>query len=321
MKKLILLLLCSLFCLATHAQTADELYQKAKNRNEKKDYNGAVALIDKAIALKPTCDYYYVRAIYVHNSGDKEGAQKQARDIIDIFPDSVKAWMDASSFFIAIQDFDRSLEIADSMITHFPIVSDSIRIELYMFRGTVKTSMNDHVAAEIDFKVAYAIDSTNEEVLIDLAGVYDELDRDEEAVRLMKRALAINPGNERLYNNLGFLYDNMGRYKEAIEMFNTSIARNKGKDDFGSRETTGFSYSNRGHAKYKLGDNKGAMKDFAEAEKLTPYDPYMYKNRALVYIAMGKNREACLELYRAISLGYSEMYGNEVEKLINAYCR
>jgi len=47
---------------------------------------------------------------------------------------------------------------------------------------------------------------------------------------------------------------------------------------------------------------------------------YAYKIKALILIAQNKKAEACVELKKSLSLGYTEKYGNEVSELLKQYC-
>jgi len=47
---------------------------------------------------------------------------------------------------------------------------------------------------------------------------------------------------------------------------------------------------------------------------------YVYKNRALYYIAIDSIRLACKDLNKAIELGFSKNYGGEAHELLKQYC-
>ena len=81
-----------------------------------------------------------------------------------------------------------------------------------------------------------------------------------------------------------------------------------------------MSYNNRGYAKYKLKDYKSALKDITRSIDLYPANSYAFRNRALVYLSLDKKEKACENLQKAIDLGYSGMYGNDVEELLKKNC-
>ncbi|NML39719.1 tetratricopeptide repeat protein [Chitinophaga sp. G-6-1-13] len=75
-----------------------------------------------------------------------------------------------------------------------------------------------------------------------------------------------------------------------------------------------------GHAKYQLKDLKNALKDIQRSVALDPKNSYAYRNRALVYLAMKQPDKACEDLHRAINLGYTTMYGDDVQQLLEKHC-
>lgn len=81
-----------------------------------------------------------------------------------------------------------------------------------------------------------------------------------------------------------------------------------------------LAFNNRGYVKYKLNDLKGAMQDVNHSLELYPSNSFAYKNRALIFIALKQMNFACEDLQKAISLGFTSMYGDEVQKLLEKYC-
>ena len=63
------------------------------------------------------------------------------------------------------------------------------------------------------------------------------------------------------------------------------------------------------------------MTDINHSLILLPNNSYAYKNRALVYLNRKDNDKGCADLNKAIELGYTEQYGDEVIKLINENCK
>ena len=102
-----------------------------------------------------------------------------------------------------------------------------------------------------------------------------------------------------------------GKYQEALTLNNKVLELD---------DKLPLAYNNRGFVKYKLNDLEGAMADIKKSLELYPSNSYAYKNRGLVLLAMGEHQKACEDFRRAIMLGYTMMYGDEVEKLKDLYC-
>ena len=82
-----------------------------------------------------------------------------------------------------------------------------------------------------------------------------------------------------------------------------------------------LSYSNRSFSKLKLNDLKGAMNDIDKSLALMPINSYAHKIKGLILIERGKMKQACVSFHEASELGYTELYGSEVDELINKHCR
>jgi tetratricopeptide (TPR) repeat protein len=104
-----------------------------------------------------------------------------------------------------------------------------------------------------------------------------------------------------------------GDYQGAIEDYTTAIDLKSDDNDFNL-------YSNRGHAKFMLKDYKGAITDIQMALSLNPKDPFTYRNRVLLFIQIKNMPMACQDMKKALELGFTDLYGDEIQKLFEHYC-
>jgi len=74
-------------------------------------------------------------------------------------------------------------------------------------------------------------------------------------------------------------------------------------------------YLNRGFAKAKLGDYKGAIEDYNKGIKINPKYAGAYFWRGLIKLDMGQKDSGCLDLSKARELGHSGAY-----QRIKEYC-
>ena len=82
-----------------------------------------------------------------------------------------------------------------------------------------------------------------------------------------------------------------------------------------------LAFNNRGFVYYKMGDYKKALIDINKSLKMYPSNSYAFKNRALIYIAQKKRKDSCNDMAKAIELGFTKMYGAEVEDLQKEHCK
>ena len=69
----------------------------------------------------------------------------------------------------------------------------------------------------------------------------------------------------------------------------------------------------------QLGDHEGALSDIQKGLELFPDNSYGYRNLGKVYLAMGKNEEACAAWQQAIDNYFTQMWGPEVEGLLKEH--
>ena len=94
---------------------------------------------------------------------------------------------------------------------------------------------------------------------------------------------------------------------EAIRDFNKSIELN-------SKHSSSF--NNRGFAKARLEDYRGAISDYDKAIILDDKNMDAYYNRGLAKLMIKDQNSGCLDLSKAGELGETDAY-----KLIKEYCR
>jgi len=134
------------------------------------------------------------------------------------------------------------------------------------------------------------------------------------ALDAFNQALELNPENKETYFARAFYAkENLGDYEGAMEDYNTVIEMDNNDND-------ARAYSQLGHVKTKMKDYKSAITDFEKALSLDPSDPYIYRNRALLFVEINNTPMICFDLKKSLELGYTEKYDEEVQKLYDEYC-
>ena len=102
-----------------------------------------------------------------------------------------------------------------------------------------------------------------------------------------KKLLVMNPKSIRALSTMTLILDNMPDHKKAVREYTLLISLGKNY------------YSNRGWAKYKMKDYKGAINDYMEALKITKDSARIFNNVAGVYMDEG-NYKAAVESYNRV---------------------
>jgi tetratricopeptide (TPR) repeat protein len=306
-----LLVIAILFVAISFAQTPAEFYKKADEFYEKEDYQNALTQINKALVSDSlNLDYLLTKANSLLRLKDYKASFNVFSKAIYYHPTSAVALNQRGLLLQTIQEFEYAIQDYNTALTISNI--DSIKLSLYINRGASKIGIREFQGAYDDFTLAYKIDSLNIGVLNNLATVCDEVGRGKETLKYLFKILAIDSSFIGTYVNIGFKYQEDGDHKKAIEYFTKAISMDPEEP---------LAYSNRSFNYLKTGDLKAALADVDKSIQLYPANSFAFKNRALIYIALKKIDKACADLDEAISLGFTKMYGREVEDLKYKHCK
>jgi Flp pilus assembly protein TadD len=79
-----------------------------------------------------------------------------------------------------------------------------------------------------------------------------------------------------------------------------------------------YAHNNRGFCKFKQGNVKEGLRGVNLSLKLDPSNAYAYKFRGVIYQAQGKLNLAREDFLKALELGYTQKYDDEVGRLLGA---
>jgi tetratricopeptide (TPR) repeat protein len=306
------LFFCFLFlmCSSCFGQTKTEPLHQASLLREKKQFEAALKEVNRLIDASPkVAQFYDFRADIFSSLGLLEEARADYDKAISLAPEEVVYYHHRSLFFIrmqepglAIEDNNRALQLEKK---------DTLRYVLILNRGECYRMQRDFDKAYADFLSVLQFDSTSISALNNIANVLGDLGRPEEALPYLQKLIRLYPNDVGGYVNLAFHYTEQGAYEKALELNNKVLEMDP---------TIPYAYNNRGFVKYKLKDLKGAMEDINHSLQMLPGNSFAFKNRALVFIELKQYHFACDDLKKAIALGYTKIYGDEVQNLLEKYC-
>lgn len=305
------LLIAAIFCsVLSFAQTAQQFYDKAEQLYEQTDFTNALNQVNKALANDSTnLDYLLLKANSLFKLNEYKNSFTLFSKIIYLYPSNVRALNNRGILLGAIREFEYSIKDFDRALELEKI--DTQKVALYVNRGSSKSGLRDFEGAYKDFMLAYQIDSLNIGTLNNLATTCDEVGKGNETLKYLFKILDIDSSFIGTYVNIGFKYQEDGNFSGAIEYFTKALQIDPEE---------ALAYSNRSFNYYKLGDYKSALKDADHAIELYPANSFAFKNRALIFIAKKEFKKACTDLERAIELGFTQMYGPEVDELKVKHC-
>ncbi|MDJ1183943.1 tetratricopeptide repeat protein [Roseofilum casamattae] len=129
---------------------AQHLYDRAIERASQKDYTGAIALLDEAIALNPHwANPYYRRGLAYFDSNQIYAAISNYNQAIDLDRYHFQAYYGRALARIILKNLPGTLEDINWVIQLQPDFAAA-----YQLRGTVQRKMGNHQNAIADFKQA-----------------------------------------------------------------------------------------------------------------------------------------------------------------------
>ncbi len=314
MKAYITLILFTL-SLSVGAQTSTEISDKLLELYTAGSFTEAISLSDKAIKTDSlNAGGYILRALAL------QGARKYAESIeacddgLKKFPNNSGLCTTKGTMLVEYSEFDEGIKWHNLAYNY--ATTDTAKLAVLVNRSAAYSMVRKFDEAYEDLMEAYKIDSNDIGVCINLGGVMDEIGKGDSTLYYFYRVLEIDSTNIDIYNNIGFKLQNMGDHKGAIVCFDKILEASSGEGG-----ADAFAFSNRSYSKLQIGDTKGAMEDINQSIKLYPLNSWAYRNKGLIYVAMGKNDKACEQFMEALEKGFTQMYGDEVMKLYKTYCQ
>jgi tetratricopeptide (TPR) repeat protein len=296
-----------MFC---SAQDAESYYKEGKRKFDSKQYKESVSYFNNAIKVAPdSIKYLFAAGEACMKTGDLQSAYKNFTKIISIDGNYVNAYLKRSLVLSWSDMYYESIKDGNMVIMLTDI--DTVRSQALIYNSSSRCSLRDFEGAMQDLKKAIKYDSLNEDIYnqmaIALLGLGDTLG----ALNSVKKGYYIDTNSLISVTNMGFFLSMYKNYAESIYYFNRTI----------KFYPEGFyAYNNRGYALMMIGKYDEALADINKSIKINGTNSFAFRNRALVYLKMNKTKKACDDLYKAKELKFTEIYGNEVEKLIKSNC-
>ncbi len=164
--------------------------------------------------------------------------------------------------------------------------------------------------AERDYLRALGLNYLRPEILNNLAALYIDEGRYEQAIGYLNQALALRPNYFMALINRAVAYSQQGKIGSALVDFSAA------------QELDNFSpllYLNRGLAQFAAGYYAGATQDYTDLAELEPKNPRPYLERGRAFVKMGHFQNAMDDFQKAMALrpDYAMPYFYAAELLFN----
>jgi FimV-like protein len=179
---------------------------------------------------------------------------------------------------------------------------------LHFTLGLIHSEMGEDDTALEDFKKARKADSTNAEILVNMANIYYHEHKSDSAIKYLRLALEIEAGQPHAYNILAMVYAYQKRYLDALEEVNKAVSLAKNDPYF---------VNNKGFILLKLDKLVEAEETIVQSMKMDPYNAWVYRNLGLLRYMQNNYPESVRLLLKA--LGMDSNIDNIYVDLARAY--
>lgn len=266
----------------SHIFLGDLMMLKGDTRAAQMEYEEAADLapLDSEAQIK-LVDFYL-------GTRRPEEARKRLLEINEKAPHFMPAHYRLAEMAVVDHKYDDALKILDGVFSRNKSDANALFI-----RGRIHLALKEIDPAVQDFQEVIRIQPNSPDGYYQLALVYLQSDRWEEAKARLKDALRIQPDHVDSLLRLSELEIKNGSYSRAIESLVKLME---------TRPNHAQAYVLLGTAHMALGDTARATESFRKAQELSPRDPRPSYLTGLVYRKQGKLAEAEKQFDKALAL-------------------
>jgi tetratricopeptide (TPR) repeat protein len=320
MKSIVFLLVFLAFSGKSLGQSLDESVLKAIRLSEAGKNSEALALLDEAIETFGDQPMLRLLKGEVHSGNERRLTSNQ-----DMYNAALEEFNKAialdSTFSPAYNSrallniFHQYFELAVMDLTAvIRLTRDDIEAQFnaYSDRGSCKSYLKDYQGAIDDYNAALALREGTPETYGNMGIFYAKMDKPSQAVELFLKGLEQDSLNVGIMNNLAMTYIWNNRVKDAIALLRRGLELDPNDP---------LIYNNLGLALIKSRKPLEAVTYINKSIEIYPENAFAYKHLGMAKLALKQKDEACAAWEKALQLGYSRTYDNEVEEFLRKNCR
>lgn len=267
MKKLLLTLIISLFCINLYSQSADELFSQSIKYANSKDFKNAEKTTKELIKKYPDHESNY---LYWNNLGAFQSKQDNKKE--------------------AIKSFSKSFEL-----NNLYDVALHNRAQTYRY-------LEQYDKAIIDYKNVIKLNIENSEALFDLALLYAKLEENTTAKEYFEKYIELFPNKRTPADlNLVLVKKKLGLFEDALSDLNKLI------DNIPNNEilynNRGYMYNSRADLFMNLKRYDEAFVDVEKSLEVDPEYTTAIITKGEIYYFQGDYGNACIFFKIALSKG------------------
>lgn len=277
----------------------DTLYAEATSAYQAKDFDRAIPLYERVIALQPDhAEAYYKRGNALKDLGQPAAALASYEEAIERKPDFAYAWCNRGVVQQSLALYDEALASYDRAIALDP--ADAL---VHANRGSLLQALSRWEAALVSYDRALALNPHLFQTWFQRGNVLKELQQPAAALASYHEAVKLKPNFTEAHYNRGVLLERTQQPRAALSSYDRAIALHP---EFHQ------AHFNRAGLLQGLKEPEAALAGYDRAIAVKADYTEAYANRGVVLQELGR-REAALASYdRAIAIrpDYAEAYFN-----------
>lgn len=218
----------------------------------------------------------------------------------------------APALYLSAQLAQRNMDVlaAEAFATKaIASARDSVTIaRAHLLRGDARAVLKRYSEAVEDLEIGTAKLSWDIEHLKELARLYDQVRRHEDALRVLERLCDMEPTDMGHWVNRAYELAQLERYPEALDAVQRALLMDKDEP---------IALGHRAYIHMKMGRDQEAWNDVERSLRNFAPNAYALRTRALLRLKRGDSVKACNDLTYAQALEEIP----EVERLIQQHCQ
>lgn len=218
-------------------------------------------------------------------------------DRVEKDPKDKAAWSSLGDLLRRAGEYEMALECYDLALSRKDAYS-------YYKKGSTLNDLGRYIEAEVHFKIALDIDSSQSFIWNEYGNMLFALRKYDRAVQRFDRALEIDPRYFPALLNKGLALFNLAQYEEAIEYYDRALAVDSNSVQL---------WYNKGYALQMCKRYEEAVKCYDEALNMDPTYPDLWNGKGNTLLSLRKYDEAlrCYEKALELDPGYAFAWSNK----------
>jgi tetratricopeptide (TPR) repeat protein/S1-C subfamily serine protease len=212
-------------------------------------------------------------------------------------------WLSYGNKLLRSQKYEKAVDAFDKAIQIKPDLHQA-----WYARGRAQRLQQRYKEALVSFSKATAYNQTYDPAWRELGDTLFALNRYEEARQALEKVISLKPDEFIAYRGLCNVLGELGNYPAAIKACDQAIKINPQP----------LQYILRGEIRTSMGDTSEAIKDFNEALRLQPDNPFAYRQRGIAQFNEENYQAALADLNKAITLQSDNAYAYVDRGIVHA---